>query len=81
MGGWTDSSCALQDLVPFGAAALLSLLQSTIMQSRATGIADHILTLGNWLGLFEVHKGALGYFRVLKGTLGTSGYFGYFRVL
>ena len=44
----TKVPCVLKDFVPFGAAALLS-LQFTIMQSRARGIADHILPLGDLL--------------------------------
>ena len=39
------SPSILQDYVPFGTTALLP---PTIMQSRATGIADHILPLGDW---------------------------------
>ena len=41
------SPCVLQDFVPFGAAALLPSLKFTITQSRAKGIADHILPLGD----------------------------------
>ena len=44
------SPYVLQDFVPFGAAALLP-LQFTIMQSWVTGMADHILPLGD---LFKV---------------------------
>ena len=46
--GWNDKQKfrVLQDLVPFWAYFLS--LQFTIMQIRATGIADHILPLGDW---------------------------------
>ena len=39
-------ACVLQDFVPFRAAALLP-LTPIHMQSRATGIAEHILPLGD----------------------------------
>ena len=39
------SPCILQDYVPFGTTALLP---PNIMQSKAMGIADHILPLGDW---------------------------------
>ena len=45
MDGWTDSSCVLQDFVPFKAAALLPLnLNHTLKQG--TGTADNLLPLG-----------------------------------
>ena len=43
------SSCVLQDIVPFGPLPCFPSLQFTIRQSRATGIADHILPLGDLL--------------------------------
>ena len=64
--------CVLQDFVPLGAAALLPLTPFTIIQSRATGIPDHILPLGDlffkWFGFgsmgldlgFEAGNWALG---------------------
>ena len=56
MDGRTDkqkSPCVLQDIVPFGAAALLPLTPFHNHASRATGIADHILQLGDlFLPLF-----------------------------
>ena len=48
--GWTNeqkSPCVSQYFVLFGAAALLPRIQFTIMQSRVTGIAVHILPLGD----------------------------------
>ena len=62
MNGQTDeqkSPCVLQDFVPFGAAALLP-LQFTIMQSRATGIADHILPFGDLFVNFSEGKQGSG---------------------
>ena len=47
------STYVLQDFVPFGGAALLTILKFTIMQSRASGIADRILPLGDLLKLIE----------------------------
>ena len=49
MDEWMDGRmeilpCVLQDFVPFGSPHSF-----TVMQSRATGIADHILPLGNLL--------------------------------
>ena len=40
--------CVLQDFVPFGAAALLPLTPILDHESRAMGISDHILHLGDW---------------------------------
>ena len=48
------SPCVLQDFVPFGPLPCFLSLQFTIMLSRATGIADHILPLGD---LFETGDG------------------------
>ena len=66
MDGWIDartdkpkSPCVLQDFVPFGAAALLPLtLIHNQCKARATGIADHILPLGD---LFRPYCLDLGY--------------------
>ena len=42
--GQTDFPCVLQDLVPFGAAALLNLNHT--LHKQGTGTADHLLPLG-----------------------------------
>ena len=48
------SPSVLQDIVPFGAATLLTITFTNI-QSRATGIADHILPLGEWFN-FQIES-------------------------
>ena len=50
-GGRTDSPCVLQDLVPFGAAALLPLNLNPILLKQGTGTADHLLPLGCYFDL------------------------------
>ena len=61
---WMDKQtkvpCVLQDFVPFGTTGLLVSLLSTIIQSRAKGIADYILLLGDWLGMCVGGGGAWG---------------------
>ena len=47
MNGRMKVPCVLQDFIPFGAAALLPPTPIHAKQSRATGIADHILPLGD----------------------------------
>ena len=46
MDGWTDSSCVLQDFVPFGAAALLLLNLNHTLLKHGMGTADYLLPLG-----------------------------------
>ena len=51
MYGWTDSSCVLQDLVSFGAAALLPLKLNHTLHKQGTGTADHLLPFGCYCNL------------------------------
>ena len=54
MDEWTNerkSPCVLQDIVPFGAAALLPLTHNQAKQGK--GIADHILPMGDLFSCFS----------------------------
>ena len=51
MDGWKDGrtkKVVYKTLSPLGLLPCFLLHQFTIMQIRATGIADHILPLGDW---------------------------------
>ena len=60
MDGWTDERMNKSNPViyrtssPSGSLPCFLSLQFTIMQSRATGIADHILPLGDLFYPFNV---------------------------
>ena len=73
MYGWTDSPCVLQDLVPFGAAALLPLNLNHMLLKQGMGTADHLLPLGwfeAWVGSFETQGLIWGLLGLIWGLWG-----------